>query len=176
MRYFLNFFVPVLVLSACVAALAQMPTYNLGRTPSEGEIKAWDIAIHPEGKELPAGRGTATEGAKIYGQRCAYCHGLTGAEGGPADLWPYGHPRGYGIPSLTAGKGTKPNGIWRSPFATTLWDYINRAKPIGQEDTLSADQVYALSALLFYWNGLIEESDVIDAKSLPKVQMPIRRK
>jgi len=176
MRYLLNLFVPVLALAACVAALAQMPTYNLGRTPTEEEVKAWDIAIHPEGKELPPGSGTAKEGAKIYAQRCAYCHGPTGTEGGPADLWPYGHPRGYGIPELTAGKSTPPNGIWRSPFATTVWDYINRAKPIGQEDTLSADEVYALCAWLLYRNDLIQESDVIDAKSLPKIPMPNRKK
>lgn len=179
MRCFLSLFVPVLVLAGCIAALAQMPTYNLGnlgRTPSEGEIKAWDIAIHPEGKELPAGKGTAKAGAIIYAQRCAYCHGPTGTEGGPANLWPYSQPRGYGIPPLVGGKFKPLRGIWRSPVATTIWDYINRAKPVGQEDTLSADEVYALTALVFYWNGLIQESDVLDAKSLPKIQMPGRKR
>ena len=66
---------------ACVAALAQTPSYNLGRTPSAEEIRAWDISVGPEGKELPAGSGTAQEGAKIYAQRCAQCHGPTATEG-----------------------------------------------------------------------------------------------
>lgn len=60
------------------------------------------------------------------------------------------------------------------PFATTVWDFINRAMPAGQEGTLTADEVYALTAFLLYRNGIIQESDVIDAKSLPKVQMPNR--
>src|SRR4029450_9860476 len=64
-----------LALSACVATLAQSPTYQLGRTPSPEEIKARDIAISPDGKELPPGRGTAVEGATIYTQKCAACHG-----------------------------------------------------------------------------------------------------
>src|ERR1035437_9285909 len=76
----LNLLVPLIALAVCAAALAQNPTYSLGRTPSKEEIEAWDTAIGPEGKELPPGSGTAKEGAKIYAQKCAACHGPTGAE------------------------------------------------------------------------------------------------
>jgi len=180
MRCFLSLLVPVIGLIALcgIAALGQGPTYRLGKTPSAEEIRAWDIAVGPEGKELPAGNGTAKEGAKIYVQRCAYCHGPTGAEGpsmpGSAKLWPYEGSRERLVPSLLGGKATPLQGLWQSPFATTLWDWINRAKPSGDEGSLSTDEVYALSALLLYWNGIIQESDVIDAKSLPKIPMPNR--
>jgi mono/diheme cytochrome c family protein len=151
----------------CVGAQAQGPTYNLGRTPTDGEIRAWDIAIGPAGKELPQGSGTAKEGAQIFGRKCAVCHGpnLEGSKAGPR---------------LVGGQGTlaTPHAVktvgsyW--PFATTIWDYINRAMPRLQEGSLSADEVYAVTAFLLYKNDIIKEGDVIDSKTLPKVQMPNR--
>jgi mono/diheme cytochrome c family protein len=164
--------ITAMVLAAPSAAPAQKPTtYNLGRTPTSEEIRAWDIAIGPAGKELPPGSGTAQQGAKIYAQRCAQCHGPTGMEKNPT-----GFPRN----PLVGGKGTigtihevKTIGSeW--PYATTVWDFINRAMPPNQEGSLSADDVYALTAFLLCQNGIVGESDVIDAKSLPKVQMPNR--
>jgi S-disulfanyl-L-cysteine oxidoreductase SoxD len=160
---------------ACAAALAQTPNYsNVGRTPSQAEIHAWDIAIGVEGKELPPGSGSAKEGAQIYAKKCAACHGPN-LEGGPV-LLPEGLPR----TALVGGKGTLTarnpvrtiGSYW--PFATTVWDYINRAMPRGQEGSLSPDEVYAVTALILYRNDIIKESDVLDAKSLPKVQMPNR--
>ena len=86
MRYLLRFQVPLMLLVVSVAAVsgfAQLPTYNLGRTPTAEEIRAWDIAVGPAGKELPRGSGTPKEGAITYARRCAQCHGPT-AEGGVA--------------------------------------------------------------------------------------------
>ncbi len=162
--------VPIMALAASVGALAQTPTYNLGRTPSEEEIRAWDIAIGPAGKELPPGSGTAKEGAKIYARKCAFCHGPTGTEKLPGGSR---YPLVGGQGTLTTPLPVKSIGsFW--PFATTIWDIINRAMPKNQEGSLKADEVYALTAFLLYRNGLIQESDVIDAKSLPKIQMPNR--
>jgi hypothetical protein len=164
-----NLLVPVAAaLAACAAALAQTPTYsNVGRTPSKEEVRTWDISIGPEGKELPPGSGTAKEGAEIYAKKCATCHGPSG-EGGQL------------APRLLGGKGTLGTlypvrtigSYW--PFATTIWDYINRAMPLNQGGSLSASEVYALTAFLLYRNDIILESDVIDANSLPKVRMPNR--
>jgi cytochrome c len=126
-----------------------------------------DNAVGLEGKELPPGSGSAKQGATTFAMRgCAGCHGSTGTEG-PA-------------PALVGGVGTVagPNPVrtvgsyW--PFATSIWDFINRAMPLNQGGFLSADEVYALTAFLLYRNGIIQESDVMDAKSLPKVQMPNR--
>jgi cytochrome c len=150
-----------------VPALAQGPTYGVGRTPSAEEVRAWDISIGPTGEELPPGRGTSKEGALVYRAKgCAGCHGATGVEGtspnlkskiGPeVELW----KRGRILPL-------------RAPFATTVWDYINRAMPLNREGTLTADEVYALTAFLLYINDVIPAEQVIDRESLPKVKMPI---
>jgi mono/diheme cytochrome c family protein len=163
MRYSRNLLAPGMVLAACMAALAQTPHYGgVGRAPSEQEIRAWDIAIAVDGKELPPGSGTPAQGEKIYARKCVACHGQS-LEGTPLG------------PPLVGGKGTlnTPHPLrtigsyW--PFATSVWDYINRAMPRNQERSLSADEVYALTAFLLFRNGIISESAVMDAKSLPKV-------
>ena len=150
-----------------ISALAQSPTYGVGRTPTAEEIRALDISIGPTGAELPPGRGTAKEGAEVYKQKgCAACHGATGM-GGPA-------------PVLKSKAGPEVP-IWererilplRSPFATTVWDYINRGMPLNREGTLTPDEVYALTAFLLYINEVIPEDEVLDEQSLPKVKMPI---
>ena len=157
------------VLFMGVSALAQSPTYGVGRTPSEEEIRAWDISVGPTGAELPPGRGTAKDGAQLYVQKgCAGCHGKTGTEG-PA-------------PPLVGKADPKTTGVWergrivpiRAPFATIVWDFINRGMPLGKEGSLTPDEVYALTAFLLYKNDVIKsEDEVMDAQSLPKVKMPI---
>jgi mono/diheme cytochrome c family protein len=156
------------VLLLGVSALAQSPTYGVGRTPSAEEIRAWDISIGPTGTELPPGRGSAKDGALVYRlQGCAGCHGAKGTggraptllkrEAGPqADPWELGRI----LPI-------------RSPYATTVWDYINRGMPLNREGTLTADEVYALTAFLLFINDVIPEDEILDAQSLPKVKMPI---
>ena len=159
---------PFFVLAcACVPALAQSQTYGLGRTPTAEEIRAWDISIGPTGEELPPGRGTAKEGAQLYRSKgCAGCHGATGI-GGTA-------------PILKSKAGPE-TALWargrilplRSPYATTVWDYINRAMPLNREGTLTHDEVYSLTAYLLFINDVIPEDHVLDQQSLPKVEMPI---
>jgi len=152
-----------IALSACATTLAQGPTYQLGRIPSDEEIKASDTAISPEGKELPPGRGTAKEGATVYAQKCALCHGPNAT--GTAlhrGLLPLGNAKPVKIPwSLV-------------PYATTVWDFINRAMPSTKPGSLTADEVYAVTAYVLYRNDIVKETDVLDAKSLPKIRMPNR--
>ena len=156
MRCFFSLLVPAMLLATGVAGLAQTPRYNLGSTPSPEEIRAFDRLVGPSGKELPPGRGTAKEGAGIFLQKCAACHGRDG-EGSRL------------APRLI--KGGEPGSY---PFATTLWTYINRSMPANKPGSLSAEEVYALSAFLLYRNEIVQESDVLDAKTLPKIQMPNR--
>ena len=151
------------------SALAQSPTYGVGRTPSAEEIRAWDISISPTGEELPPGRGTATEGALVYRRTgCAGCHGATGTDGRAPRLL-----KREAEPSVDPWDLGRILPI-RAPYATVVWDYINRGMPINREGTLTADEVYALTAYLLYINDLIPEDEVIDAQSLPKVKMPNR--
>ncbi|MGD1092339.1 MAG: cytochrome c [Bryobacteraceae bacterium] len=160
-------------LSACALMLAlsgalpaQSPSYGFGRPPKPEEIYGWDIAISPDGKELPPGSGTSAAGATVYAAKCAACHGKTGKEG-PNDR-------------LVGGQGTlntkKPvrtiGSYW--PYATTVWDYINRAMPFDKPGSLSADDVYAITAYLLNLNDIIPAGQVIDAKTLPQVKMPNR--
>ena len=153
----------IVAISTSATALAQGPTYQLGRTPSKEEIKARDTAVSPEGKELPPGRGTALDGAAIYTQKCAACHGPN-ATGSALHrgLIPLGNAKPVKIPFSLV------------PYATTVWDFINRAMPQSRPGSLTPDEVYAVTAYVLYRNDIIKETDVLDATSLPKVRMPNR--
>jgi cytochrome c len=148
-------------------AIAQSPTYGVGRTPTAEELRRMDIAIGPTGEELPAGRGTAKEGAQLFLTKgCIGCHGAAG-EGGLA-------------PALQSKQAAEVP-VWqkerilplRSPYATTVWDYINRGMPLGLEGTLAPDEVYSLTAYLLFINDVIPEDQVLDEQNLPGVKMPI---
>lgn len=155
-------------LASCAASWAQSPKYNLGRTPTDEEIKAWDISVGPEGKELPPGSGNAVAGAKIYAEKCALCHGPTATEG----KFLHGVLVG-GKESLTTLEPMKTIGSYW-PYATTIFDFVRRAMPFNNPGSLTADEVYSLTAFLLYRNDIIEEPTVIDAMTLPKVKMPNR--
>ena len=159
---------PFLMLVGGGPALAQSPTYGVGRTPSAEEIRAWDISISPTGEELPPGRGTVTEGARVYRLRCARCLGADGTEGRAPRL--VKRERGPDAAPWSLGRILPI----RSPYATAVWDYINRGMPLGEEGTLTADEVYALTAYLLSINGVIAEDAVMNAQSLPMVEMPNR--
>ncbi len=151
------------------SAQAQGLISGVGRTPTAEEIRAWDISISPTGEELPPGSGTPEEGAEVYMRTgCASCHGAEGTDGI--------------APKLLKNEVEPDANPWdyerilpiRSPYATTVWDYINRGMPLNREGSLTADEVYALTAYLLYINGLIREEAVMDAQSLPQVEMPMR--
>jgi cytochrome c len=168
---------PVMILGLCEVGSAQSPTYGLGKAPTPDQIKVWDIAISPDGKELPPGRGTAKEGAPLYAQKCAACHGATGSGGRAPQLIktdPAAAATGKEPPCLAPCiRGANVMGL-HSPYATTIWDYINRGMPFGKEGSLKPDEVYAITAFLLYKNGVIPEDQVLDAKTLPEVKMPNR--
>ena len=166
----------VMLLGASV--WAQSPTYHLGRTPTSEEIRAWDISISPTGKELPPGHGTAREGAQLFVQKaCVACHGANG-EGGkaPTLIVAKGAPTTPGrMPGMDMGIQAPGLMAVSSPHAATMWDYISRGMPLGREGTLTADEVYALTAYLLNKNDVLKSDDeVMDAQTLPKVQMPNR--
>jgi hypothetical protein len=170
MRCSLNLLVPLTILASCAAGLAQSRTYNLGTTLSQEEVRGLGFMVGPAGKELPPGSGTAKEGAEIFAQRCALCHGPNG-EGGIANRLVVGSPA-----NLHHGpfKDNEKHATSYYPYATIAWDYINRAMPADKPGSLSAAEVYAVTAFLLFRNGIIQESDTLDAKSLPRIQMPNR--
>jgi cytochrome c len=154
-------------------AFAQSPTYGVGRAPTPDEIRALDISIGPTGEELPPGRGTAKEGAMLFQQKgCAGCHGKAGMGAIAPALQ---SNKAQDVPLWERGRGTSGWMILplTAPFATTVWDYIHRGMPLGREGSLTADEVYALTAYLLFVNKVIPEDQVLDQQSLPKVKMPM---
>lgn len=139
---------------------------GIGQPATQAEIALWDIDVRADGTGLPPGRGSVAQGREIFAQTCSACHGDKG-QGTEAD-------------ALAGGKGTlataKPlktvGSFW--PYATTLFDYVNRAMPFTAPQSLSSDEVYAVSAYVLFLNGLVPEDASLDAKSLPKVAMPNR--
>ncbi len=146
--------------------------FRFGRAATAAEIVAWDIDVDTLGQGLPEGSGTAARGAVLYGEKCAACHGPKG-EGGLAGLAPplIGREPRQGFPfgrDVTLAKTV--GNYW--PYATTLYDYINRAMPLSAPGSLTPDDVYSLTAYLLERNEIISPDLVLDRASLPHVRMP----
>ena len=157
----------VAVLLCATRAEAQSP-YGIGRAATPAEIAGWNIDVGGDGSNLPQGSGTVSHGSEVFAQQCAACHGAKG-EGGVGDR-------------LVGGQGTlgtpKPvrtvGSYW--PYAPTLFDYISRAMPQNAPESLSDDDVYALSAYILSLNGLLPANATLDAKTLAAIKMPNRNR
>lgn len=139
---------------------------KLGQPMSADEVAKWDLTVFPDGRGLPDGRGTAAEGRAIYDAQCKSCHGDNGRGATAEELVGDPSPPTLENPAKAIGP------YW--PYATTIFDFVRRSMPPHAPGSLSADQVYAVTAYLLAANKIIAETDVIDAKSLPKVAMPNR--
>ena len=151
------------------SASAQTPRYGFGARPSQAELDRF-FAVMPDGRGLPPGSGSVEQGKALYEQQCAACHGAN-LQGGIGD-------------KLIGGRGTLVNNdptkapvktiesYW--PYATTIFDYVKRTMPITAPDSLSTDQVYAVTAYILSEAKIVAPDAVLDAKSLPAVKMPNR--
>lgn len=139
--------------------------FGYGHPPTEAEIAGWAISVRPDGQGLPPGKGNVSQGAEVYMDQCAACHGTFG-EGAER------------YPKLVGGslKGDRPEPTVGSywPFATTLFDYINSAMPFPSPHQLSADQVYAITAYILNLNNIVGNDFVASRETLPKLKMPNR--
>jgi cytochrome c len=147
------------------ASLAGTP--NLGKPIDEAAIAAWDISILPDGTGLPKGSGTPAQGAVIYAEKCAACHGDNGKGGGPAAAL----VSDAVISGISASQKTIKN-FW--PYSTTIFDFVRRAMPFQMPRSLTDDEVYALTAYILAENKLIGANDTMNAQTLAKVKMPNR--
>src|SRR5690348_16851153 len=162
-----------LTIALLLASPALAQSYGIGRTPSQDEVRALDISIGPTGEELPVGHGSAKEGAIIFQAKgCAGCHGKAGAGAMAPELQ---SNKGQDLPVWERGRGKSGWMILplTAPYATIVWDYIHRGMPLGKEGSLTADEVYSLTAYLLFLNKVIPEDQVLDKESLPKVKMPM---
>ena len=159
----------VLALLGACGGTKQPARFEFGRPARVEEIREWNTDVMPDGTGLPAGSGTPTQGAALYARKCAACHGKTGTEGpfdqlvgrAPREGFPFGRD-----PSLVKTIGN----YW--PYATTVYDYINRAMPLDAPGSLKPDEVYSLVAFLLWRNDIIASSAELNAQTLPHVVMP----
>jgi S-disulfanyl-L-cysteine oxidoreductase SoxD len=156
------------LLFATTASVSLAETPHLGKPIDEASIANWDISILPDGTGLPKGSGTPAQGAPIFAEKCAACHGDNGKGGGIANALVDADKKIVGI---SASQKTIKN-FW--PYATTIFDFIRRAMPFNAPRSLSDDEVYALTAYILAENKLIGASDVMNAETLPNVKMPNR--
>ncbi len=141
------------------------PKYGLGRAATSEEIAGWDIDVRPDGVGLPSGSGNVTDGEAIYIERCASCHGEFGEGAGRFPVLM------GGFDTLIEDRPEKTIGSYW-PYATTIWDYVHRAMPFGDAQSLTADETYAVTAFLLYLNEVVEEDFVLSKRNLAKVRMP----
>ena len=157
----------IVVLAGATSAQAQS-LYGIGRAATPAEIAGWNIDIDRYGNNLPPGSGSVSRGHEVFDQQCSACHGAKG-EGGVGD-------------QLVGGQGTlaapKPvrtvGSYW--PYAPTLFDYIRRAMPLNAPQSLSDDDVYAVSGYILNLNGLLPADATLDARTLSAIKMPNRDK
>jgi cytochrome c len=160
------------VLAAVVATVmttaggAATPKFGFGQPATAAEIAGWDIDVRPDGTGLPPGRGSVSAGQAIYDAKCTSCHGTFGESNAYLQI-------AGGVGSLGKDPPLRTTGS-KLNYATTLWDYINRAMPFEAPKSLSPDEVYALTAYVLNLNDILPADAVLDQKSLPLVKMPNR--
>ncbi len=160
--------VAVISLAVAAPAFAQSAkphTYNIGTPATPQQIAGWDIDVRPDGEGLPPGKGSVKDGEKLYLERCAACHGEFGESAG---RWP----------QLAQGKGTlathdpvKTVGSY-FPYASSMFDYVRRAMPFGDAQSLSNDEIYAIVAFVLNLNDIVDDKFVLSKETWKQVKMP----
>jgi mono/diheme cytochrome c family protein len=149
-------------------SIADAAQYGFGRPPTAAEIAGWNIDVNGlTGKGLPPGSGSVSHGEQVFSDKCASCHGDFGEGNGR-------------MPVLAGGRGTLASArpietvgsYW--PYAPTLFDYIRRAMPFPNPESLSNDDVYAVTAYILYLNDVVPKTASLDARSLAAIKMPNR--
>ena len=152
--------------TASQAAADQRP-FNLGEVATAEQVAGWDIDVRPDGLGAPVGTGNAFDGEEVYADRCASCHGDFGEA---VDNWPV----------LVGGEGTlashdpvKTTGSYW-PYASTMYDYIYRAMPFGEAQSLTHDETYQIVAYLLYMNDIIDDEFEVNQDNIGTIEMPNR--
>lgn len=151
---------------ACASGAQAQSAYGIGRPATSAEIAGWNIDIDRDGHNLPPGSGSVSHGQEVFDAQCASCHGPKGA-GGIGDRLVGGQG------TLASPKPVKTVGSYW-PYAPTLFDYIRRAMPQNAPESLSNEDVYAVSAYILNLNGLLPADATLDAKTLSAIKMPNR--
>ena len=138
---------------------------GIGRAATADEIAGWDVDVRPDGQGLPSGKGSVKDGEALFVERCAGCHGEFGEGVG---RWPV---LAGGAGGLTAERPVKTIGsFW--PYASTLIDYIRRAQPFGNAQSLSNDELYAVAAYVLFLNDIVDDKFVLSKQTFGEIKMP----
>lgn len=158
-----------LLIGTALAATVAMPAFagqfGLGRAALPEEVAAWDHDISPDGTGLPVGSGSVEDGERVFSDNCAVCHGEF-AEG--AGNWP---KLAGGEDSLADKDPLKTVGSYW-PYLSTVYDYVRRSMPFGAAQTMSDDDVYAITAYILYSNYLVDDDFVLTNENFLDVEMP----
>jgi cytochrome c len=156
-----------MTLALAGAAFAQTKPhhYGIGSAATPEQIAGWNIDVRPDGEGAPPGKGSVKDGETIYMERCAACHGEFGESAG---RWP----------QLAQGKGTlassdpvKTVGSY-FPYLSSVFDYIRRAMPFGDAQSLTNDELYAVVAYVLNLNDIVDDKFVLSKETWNKVKMP----
>ncbi len=152
-------------LACLIVAAGAASAQDLGRPATPEEIAAWDIDVRPDGAGLPDGSGDVTTGEQVFTDNCAVCHGVFGEGEG---RWPV-LMGGFG--TLDGARPVKTVGSYW-PYLSTVWDYVHRAMPFGAAQSLSDDEVYAVTAYLLYLNDIVDDDFVLSRENLAETHLP----
>jgi cytochrome c len=154
-----------LALAGAVLAQTKPHHYGIGSAATPEQIAGWNIDVRPDGEGAPPGKGSVKDGETIYMERCAACHGEFGESAG---RWP----------QLAQGKGTlassdpvKTVGSY-FPYLSSVFDYIRRAMPFGDAQSLTNDELYAVVAYVLNLNDIVDDKFVLSKETWNKVKMP----
>ena len=158
-------FVSYIIFLCSISSISYSQTLGLGRTATSNEVSAWDIDIRPDGKGLPVGSGSVIIGEELYTENCSSCHGDFG-EG--IDRWP---ELAGGFDTLDSEDPVKTVGSYW-PYLSTVWDYVHRAMPFGNAQSLNNDEVYAITAYILYLNDLVDEDFELSHVNFEEINLP----
>ena len=164
MRNSISLTLSLLVLAPVLWAQSDSNSINLGTPVNETILAEFDLVAPPDGSGYPEGSGTASEGREVFAMRCAACHGMNGEGTSGNTVLVGGNMSSQDTPLRTVGS------YW--PHASTVFDYIRRAMPADAPKSLSNEEVYKVTAYLLYLNGIVEESEELNAGTLQQVVMP----
>ena len=139
--------------------------YGIGHAATPAEIAGWDIDVRPDGQGAPSGHGSVKDGEKVYMDKCAACHGEFGESAG---RWPQ---LAQGKGTLASGNPVKTVGSY-FPYLSSVFDYIRRAMPFGDAESLSNDELYAVTAYVLNLNDIVDDKFVLSKETWAQVKMP----
>ena len=139
---------------------------GLGQTADKSIVNSWNLDVFPTGEGLPTGFGTARSGKKVYEKYCLSCHGVEGSGDSAEEL-------AGAIHSLTEDPPDKTIGTYW-PYASTIFDFTRRSMPLNAPGSLNNGELYSVTAYLLFLNEIINENEVMNSQTLPKVKMPNR--